>query len=139
MDVTECTDYLASVASEEVSEAWYAALKTAVAGLQNTPELSRVRHDLPVEGVRTIHLRKYPDYLVSYRLTPDAVELSRVWHGAMHKLRGRSAMRSKPRTLRENFMSPFPLVSISAVVICAHESAARLMCWGHDRNVARSV
>jgi plasmid stabilization system protein ParE len=83
-DVAECADYLASVASEEVAAAWYAALKMALADLKRTPELGRVRQDLPVEAVRTVNLRKYPDYLVFYRLTPQGVELMRVRHGAMH-------------------------------------------------------
>jgi plasmid stabilization system protein ParE len=84
LDVTERGDYLASLASQDVATACYAALKTAVARPQKTPELGRVRHDLPVEGVRTINLRKHPDHLVFYRLTPDAVGLLRVRHRAMH-------------------------------------------------------
>jgi plasmid stabilization system protein ParE len=47
------------------SVSWHGTLKTAVAELERTPELGRGRHELPVEGVRTLNLRKYANYLVS--------------------------------------------------------------------------
>jgi plasmid stabilization system protein ParE len=83
-DVEECVDYLATEAGEGVAVAWYQALKKALEQIQRTPEIGRVRHDLPLEGIRTLNLRKYPNYLVFYRLEKNAIELLRVRHGMMH-------------------------------------------------------
>jgi toxin ParE1/3/4 len=83
-DVTECADYLAAETSETVAAAWYDTLKHAVEYIQATPEIGRLRHDLPVPGIRTLNLRKYPKYLIFYRLENPEIELLRIRHGMMH-------------------------------------------------------
>jgi toxin ParE1/3/4 len=83
-DVTECADFLTAEAGEEVATKWYQSLKNALAQILRNPELGRVRHDLPVDGIRTLNLRKYPNYLVFYRLEENSIELLRVRHGLMN-------------------------------------------------------
>jgi len=83
-DVEECADYLSTEAGETVAVAWYAALKKSLDHIQREPEIGRIRHDLPMPGIRTLNLRKYPNYLVFYRLESNAIELLRVRHGMMN-------------------------------------------------------
>jgi plasmid stabilization system protein ParE len=83
-DVTECAGYLASEAGEKVAIEWYNSLKKALAYIQDNPEIGRLRHDLPVDGIRSFNLRKYPNYLVFYRLEKNAIELLRIRHGMMN-------------------------------------------------------
>lgn len=83
-DVAECAEYLATEAGETVAAAWYLALKKAVAHIQATPEIGRVRQDLPLPGIRTLNLRKYPNYLVFYRIENGVIELLRIRHGMMN-------------------------------------------------------
>lgn len=83
-DVTECADYLATEAGDSVAVEWYAALKKSIEHIQRVPEIGRLRHDLPVPGVRTLNLRKYPNYLVFYRIENGKIELLRVRHGMMN-------------------------------------------------------
>ncbi len=71
-------------AGEAVVEAWRAALKQVIALIVQMPEIGRVRHDLPLPGIRTLNLRKYPDYVLFYRLQAGRIELLRVRHGMMH-------------------------------------------------------
>ena len=84
VDLTECADYLASEAGETVAVAWYESLKKAVHQIRKTPEIGRLRRDLPMGGIRTLNLRKYPKYLVFYRLEKGRIELLRVRHGMMN-------------------------------------------------------
>ena len=83
-DVAECADYLATQAGETVAAAWYESLKKAVQHIQKTPEIGRLRQDLPIAGIRTLNLRKYPKYLVFYRLENGKIELLRIRHGMMN-------------------------------------------------------
>jgi plasmid stabilization system protein ParE len=83
-DVTDCADYLVTEAGEKVATNWYQELKNVVAHIQRTPEIGRLRHDLPVAGIRTFNLRKYPNYLVFYRLEAGTIELLRIRHGMMN-------------------------------------------------------
>jgi plasmid stabilization system protein ParE len=83
-DVSECADYLCSEASEKVAADWYQALKKALEHIQRVPEIGRMRNDLPEAEIRTLNLRKYPNYLVFYRLEKDTIELLRVRHGMMN-------------------------------------------------------
>jgi plasmid stabilization system protein ParE len=83
-DVTECADHLATEAGETVAVTWYAASKKTLDHIQRVPEIGRIRHDLPMPGIRTLNLRKYPNYLVFYRLETDVIELLRVRHGMMN-------------------------------------------------------
>ena len=83
-DVEQCADYLAMEANETVAAAWYQALKKSLQHIQDAPEIGRVRQDLPVPEIRTLNLRKYPNYLIFYRLENDAIELLRVRHGMMN-------------------------------------------------------
>jgi len=63
-NVTECADYLCTEANEKVAADWYQALRKAWEHIQRVPEIVRGRHDLPVPGIRTLSLRKYPNYIV---------------------------------------------------------------------------
>jgi plasmid stabilization system protein ParE len=83
-DVAECAEHLATEAGEQVAAEWYQALKKALELIQQVPEIGRVRHDLPMPGIRTLNLRKYPNYLVFYRLEKDGIELLRIRHGMMN-------------------------------------------------------
>ncbi len=84
VDVDECADYLTTEAGETVALAWYESLKKALTQIQEVPEIGRLRQDLPMAGIRTLNLRKYPNYLVFYRLEKDAIELLRVRQGMMN-------------------------------------------------------
>ncbi|HZL13882.1 MAG TPA: type II toxin-antitoxin system RelE/ParE family toxin [Verrucomicrobiae bacterium] len=83
-DVEQCADYLSTEADEAVAAAWYAALKKSLEHIQRVPGIGRVREDLPMPEIRTLNLRKYPNYLVFYRLENNAIELLRVRHGMMN-------------------------------------------------------
>jgi len=83
-DVEQCADYLSAEADEAVATAWYAALKKSLEHIQRVPEIGRVRDDLPMPEIRTLNLRKYPNYLVFYRLENNCIELLRVRHGMMN-------------------------------------------------------
>ncbi len=83
-DVEQCAEYLAGEVGETVAAAWYQALKRSLQHVQDVPEIGRVRHDLPVPEIRTLNVRKYPNYLIFYRLQKDAIELLRVRHGMMN-------------------------------------------------------
>jgi plasmid stabilization system protein ParE len=83
-DVEQCADYLSTEADEAVAVAWYAALKKSLEHIQRVPEIGRVREDLPMPEIRTLNLRKYPNYLVFYRLENNCIELLRVRHGMMN-------------------------------------------------------
>jgi plasmid stabilization system protein ParE len=83
-DVTECADYLAAEASEAIAAEWCQSLKKAIQQIRKTPQIGRLRQDLPVRGIRSLNLRKYPKYLVFYRLEKKTVELLRIRHGMMN-------------------------------------------------------
>lgn len=83
-DVAGCADYLCTEANEEVAAAWYLALKKCLEHIERSPEIGRLRHDLPMPEIRTLNLRKYPNYLVFYRIEKSCVELLRVRHGMMN-------------------------------------------------------
>ncbi len=83
-DVEQCVDYLATEADEAVAVAWYAALKKALQHIQRVPEIGRVRQDLPMPEIRTLNLRKHPNYLIFYRLENNCIDLLRVRHGMMN-------------------------------------------------------
>jgi plasmid stabilization system protein ParE len=83
-DVTEIAGYLASEAGEPVAAQWYQALKNTLGQMAKNPKIGRLRHDLPAEEIRSLNLRKFPNYLVFYRLQGDAIELLRIRHGMMN-------------------------------------------------------
>ena len=83
-DVTECADYLCAQAGDKVAAGWYQALKKALVHIQQVPEIGRLRNDLPQTGIRTLNLRKHPNYLVFYRLEKGTIELLRIRHGMMN-------------------------------------------------------
>ena len=83
-DVSECADHLCTEANEKVAADWYLALKKALDHIQRVPEIGRIRNDLPEAEIRTLNLRKYPNYLVFYRLKKVTIELLRVRHGMMN-------------------------------------------------------
>ncbi len=83
-DVEECADYLLSEAGEKVAREWYQSLKEALKQIGTHPEIGRLRRDLPTPGIRSLNLRKYPKYLLFYRVEKDSIELLRVRHGMMH-------------------------------------------------------
>jgi plasmid stabilization system protein ParE len=84
VDIEDCADYLHTEADEAVAELWRKEFKRAVALIQKHPELGRLRHDLPIPGIRTLNLRKYPAYLIFYRLQKGKLEMLRIRHGMMH-------------------------------------------------------
>ncbi len=84
VDVEECVDYLVTEAGEEVARRWKDALVQAIALIARSPEIGRIRHDLPLPGIRSFFLSGFPRYLVFYRISGDRVELLRVRHGMMH-------------------------------------------------------
>jgi len=88
-DVAECADYLCTEAGEAVAADWYQSLKKALDHIQQVPEIGRLRRDLPQADIRTLNLRKHPNYLVFYRLGTDSagkgvIELLRLRHGMLH-------------------------------------------------------
>lgn len=83
-DVTECAEYLVSEAGGKIAAEWYQSLQAALAQILKNPEIGRLRRDLPPEGIRTFNLRKYPNYLVFYRVDKNQIELLRVRHGMMN-------------------------------------------------------
>jgi hypothetical protein len=60
--VAECAEHLTSEADTTVASGWYEALKKALLIIQKTPEIGHLRKELPVRGIRTLNLRKYPKY-----------------------------------------------------------------------------
>ena len=83
-DVAECADYLCTEAGQKVAAGWYQALKKSLEHIRRVPEIGRIRNDLPMPGIRTLNLRKYPGYIVFYRLEKGVIELLRVRHGMMN-------------------------------------------------------
>jgi plasmid stabilization system protein ParE len=71
-------------AGETVARTWYESLKKAIVQIRATPKIGRLRQDLPTPGIRTLNLRKYPKYLIFYRLEKGKLELLRVRHGMMN-------------------------------------------------------
>ncbi len=83
-DVEDCVDYLVTEAGEEVARRWKVALVRTISALTKSPEMGRLRHDLPVPGIRSFFLREFPRYLIFYRISGNQLELLRVRHGMMH-------------------------------------------------------
>jgi plasmid stabilization system protein ParE len=83
-DVADCADYLCSAAGEQVAADSYQALKKALAHIERAPEIGHLRQDLPETGIWTLNLRKYPNYIVFYRLEKNSIELLRIRHGMMN-------------------------------------------------------
>ncbi len=83
-DVEDCADYLVTEAGEEVARRWKEALEQTIVLISKSPEVGRIRHDLPLPGIRSFFLRECPRYLVVYRISGKKVELLRVRHGMMH-------------------------------------------------------
>ena len=83
-DLVECADYLSTEAGDAVAADWYEALKKALENIRQIPEIGRLRTDLPMPGIRTLNLKKFPKYLVFYRLENGEIELLRIRHGMMH-------------------------------------------------------
>jgi len=84
LDVADCADYLFMEAGEDVARLWKESLDKTIALISKFPEIGRLRHDLPLPGIRTFFLREFPRYLVFYRFEQGAIELLRVKHGMMH-------------------------------------------------------
>lgn len=83
-DIEDCAEHLVTEAGEEVARKWKVALARTFALISKSPEIGRVRHDLPFPRIRSFSVRRYPRYLVFYRISGDTVELLRVRHGMMH-------------------------------------------------------
>ncbi len=77
-DLEEIAEY---IASENVDAAIrvLAEIRKAMERLTDTPEIGHSREDLTSEPFRFWPVRRY---LVIYRASPEAVEVSRVLHGA---------------------------------------------------------
>ena len=96
-DVEDCADYLVSEASEEIARKWKKALTRTIALMSKSPEIGRIRRDLPFPGIRSFFVTGYPRYLVFYRISGDTLELLRVRHGMMH-LPGLFEAAAEPRS-----------------------------------------
>ena len=83
-DVEDWADYLVTEAGEEVARRWKNALEQTIVLISKSPEIGRLRHDLPFPGIRSFFLREFPRYLLFYRIPGKRVELLRVRHGMMH-------------------------------------------------------
>src|SRR5262245_21094864 len=83
-DIEDCADYLMMEAGEEVARRWKAELDRTLQLIRRQPDIGRVRHDLPVPGIRTFFLKELPRYLVFYRIRKNKVELLRIRHGMLH-------------------------------------------------------
>ena len=82
-DLEEGVAYLASKASPEIAMRWHDEVMTTVTCLEKQPQLGRLRHDLSPPGIRSLMLRRFPRYLLFYRLDADALEILRIKHGMM--------------------------------------------------------
>ena len=74
---------LASKASPEIAIRWHEEVMTTVARVEKLPDLGRPRHDLNPPGIRSLLLRRFPRYLLFYRLDADTIEVLRIKHGMM--------------------------------------------------------
>ena len=84
VDVADCADHLFTEGGEDVARRWKLSLDKSIALLSRFPEIGRVRHDLPLPGIRTFFLKEFPRYLIFYRLEEGTLDLLRVKHGMMH-------------------------------------------------------
>jgi plasmid stabilization system protein ParE len=84
LDVADCADYLFTEGGEDIARQWKRSLNKTIALLSKFPEIGRVRHDLPIPGIRTFFLKEFPRYLIFYRLEEGTLDLLRVRHGMMH-------------------------------------------------------
>jgi plasmid stabilization system protein ParE len=83
-DIEDAADYLMDQNSLQVAQSFRDALKDTLRQICEHPNLGRLRADLPIEGVRTFYIKKFPNWLVFYRSTEDSLEFLRVKHGMMH-------------------------------------------------------
>ena len=51
--------------------------------VENQPDLGRLRRDLTPPGIRSLVVRRYPRYVLFYRLRGDTIEVLRIKHGMM--------------------------------------------------------
>ena len=82
-DLEEGVAYLAGNASSEVATRWHEEVLASVGRVERLPELGRLRQDLNPPGIRSLVLRRFPRYLLFYRLDADTIEILRVKHGMM--------------------------------------------------------
>ena len=83
-DLEDTADYLLSEAGDEVVARWRHALKSTIRLIRRSPQIGRLRHDLPIEGVRSFYVKGFPNWLVFYRSGKGQIEFLRVKHGMMH-------------------------------------------------------
>ena len=83
-DLEEGVVYLAEKASADIATSWHEEVMAAVKKIERQPDLGRIRHELRPDGIRSLVLRRYPRYLLFYRLDGDTIEILRIKHGMMN-------------------------------------------------------
>jgi plasmid stabilization system protein ParE len=82
-DFAEITVYLGVEGSVKLSANWENAVIRLVELLQKFPGLGRPRLDLHPDGVRSLRVKEFPNYLVFYQLRGNEIIFLRVRHGGM--------------------------------------------------------
>jgi toxin ParE1/3/4 len=82
-DLEDGVAYLKHEASPEVAIQWHAQIMATVARVQKQPDLGRIRRDLKPNGIRSLVVRRYPQYLLFYLWQDDTIEILRIKHGMM--------------------------------------------------------
>lgn len=83
-DIEASADYLYTEAGELVLDQWSKSLKATIRLIEKFPELGRLRLDIPFEGIRSLNLKRFPNWLVFYRADKKRVEFLRIKHGMMY-------------------------------------------------------
>jgi len=83
-DLEEGVAYLADKASAEIAVSWHQEVMATVSKIERQPDLGRLRRDLRPDGIRSLVIRRYPRYLLFYRLEGDTIEILRIKHGMIN-------------------------------------------------------
>ena len=83
-DLEEGVAYLAENASSDIASSWHDEVMATVKKIECQPDLGRIRLDLRPDGIRSLVLRRYPRYLLFYRLDGNTIEVLRIKHGMMN-------------------------------------------------------
>jgi toxin ParE1/3/4 len=82
-DIEEIVDYI-SHDSAQAAATFRATLQRICEMLVEMPEAGSTRnfHNPEMKGLRMLPVRKFDNYLIFYRSTPEGLEIVRVVHGA---------------------------------------------------------
>ena len=85
LDLAEELNWLKNKAGIEVAERWYDALIATVQFIEKNPFVGRERKDLSPAGIRSWRVRKFPRWLIFYRVTgTEEVVFYRIRSGTMN-------------------------------------------------------